>query len=209
VHLRDAQTLYQLGEAVSGVRLKLDDIFAAPRISRELMRDLPQNVYAVDWSRTHANFFRAVEIEKHVMFIILTLIILVAAINIISTLVVAVKDKQADIAILRTLGAAPGSILQIFIIQGLLIGLIGTLSGVLLGVVTALNIDVIVPAIENTFRIKFLSKDVYMIPELPSDLQLGDVISVALMGLGLSFLATIYPSWRAARLNPAEALRYE
>jgi lipoprotein-releasing system permease protein len=123
--------------------------------------------------------------------------------------VVAVKDKQADIAILRTLGAAPGSILQIFIIQGLLIGLIGTLSGVLLGVVTALNIDVIVPAIENTFRIKFLSKDVYMIPELPSDLQLGDVISVALMGLGLSFLATIYPSWRAARLNPAEALRYE
>jgi len=209
VHLHDAQTLYQLGEAVTGVRLKLDDLFAAPRIARELMRDLPQNVYAVDWSRTHANFFRAVEIEKHVMFIILTLIILVAAINIISTLVVAVKDKQADIAILRTLGAAPGSILQIFIVQGLLIGLIGTLTGVVLGVVTALNIDVIVPAIENTFRIKFLSKDVYMIPELPSDLQLGDVISVALMGLGLSFLATVYPSWRAARLNPAEALRYE
>jgi lipoprotein-releasing system permease protein len=209
VHLHDAQTLYQLGEAVTGVRLKLDDLFAAPRIARELMRDLPQNVYAVDWSRTHANFFRAVEIEKHVMFIILTLIILVAAINIISTLVVAVKDKQADIAILRTLGAAPGSILQIFIVQGLLIGLIGTLTGVVLGVLTALNIDVIVPAIENTFRIKFLSKDVYMIPELPSDLQLGDVISVALMGLGLSFLATVYPSWRAARLNPAEALRYE
>jgi len=143
------------------------------------------------------------------MFIILTLIVLVAAINIISTLVVAVKDKQADIAILRTLGAAPGSVLQIFVVQGVLIGLVGTLIGVVFGIVTALNIDVIVPAIESAFHIKFLSKDVYMIPELPSDLQAGDVVAVALMGLGLSFIATIYPSWSASRVNPAEALRYE
>ena len=209
VHLRDAQTLYQFGDAVTGVRLKLDDLYAARTVARELLAKLPRDVYALDWTRTHANFFRAVEIEKRMMFIILALIIVVAAINIVSTLVVAVTDKQADIAILRTLGAAPGSILQVFVIQGMVIGFIGTLIGVVLGIVTALNIDVIVPAIENAFHIKFLSKDVYLIPELPSDLQTGDVISVALMGLGLSLLATLYPSWRAARLNPAEALRYE
>jgi len=209
VHLRDAQTLYQLGERVSGVRLKLDDLFAAREVARELSDSLPRDVYAYDWTRSHANFFRAVEIEKRMMFIILALIILVAAINIISTLVVAVTDKQADIAILRTFGAAPGSVMQIFIVQGMVIGVIGTAVGVLTGVITALNIDVIVPAIENAFNVKFLSKDVYMIPDLPSDLQADDVISVALMALALSFLATLYPSWRAARLNPAEALRYE
>src|SRR5436190_488709 len=209
VHLRDAQTLYQLGDAVSGVRLRLDDLFAARSVARELMARLPQNVFASDWTRSHANFFRAVEIEKRMMFIILTLIILVAAINIISTLVVAVTDKQADIAILRTLGAAPGSVMQIFIVQGMVIGLIGTLVGTLTGIVTALNIDVIVPAIENALSIKFLSKDVYLIPELPSDLQAGDVGAIVLMALGLSFFATLYPSWRAARVNPAEALRYE
>jgi len=209
VHLRDAQTLYQLGDAVSGVRLRLDDLFAARGVARELMARLPQNVFASDWTRSHANFFRAVEIEKRMMFIILTLIILVAAINIISTLVVAVTDKQADIAILRTLGAAPGSVMQVFIVQGMVIGIVGTLIGAGLGIVTALNIDVIVPAIENALSIKFLSKDVYLIPELPSDLQAGDVGAIVLMALGLSFFATLYPSWRAARLNPAEALRYE
>jgi lipoprotein-releasing system permease protein len=209
LHLRDAQTLYQLGEAVTGVRLKLDELFDAPQVAREIMVSMPRDVYATDWTRTHANFFRAVDIEKRVMFIILALIILVAAINIVSTLVVAVTDKQADIAILRTLGAAPGSIMQIFMVQGMVIGVIGTLVGVAAGVVTALNIDVIVPAIETAFRMKFIDKSVYMIPELPSDLQAGDVLRVSLMGLGLSFLATLYPSWRAARLNPAEALRYE
>ena len=209
VHLRDAQTLYQLGDAVSGVRLRLDDLFAARSVARELMTRLPQNVFASDWTRSHANFFRAVEIEKRMMFIILTLIILVAAINIISTLVVAVTDKQADIAILRTLGAAPGSVMQIFIVQGMVIGIAGTLIGAGLGIVTALNIDVIVPAIESAFNIKFLSKDAYLIPELPSDLQAGDVGAIVLMALGLSFFATLYPSWRAARVNPAEALRYE
>jgi len=209
VHMRDAQTLYQLGESVSGVRLKLDDLFAARTVARELLASLPRDVFASDWTRSHANFFRAVDIEKRMMFLILTLIILVAAINIISTLVVAVTDKQADIAILRTLGAAPGSIMQIFIVQGMIIGVVGTLIGTVTGVITALNIDVIVPAIENALSIKFLSKDVYLIPELPSDLQSGDVIAIVLMGLGLSFVATLYPSWSASRTNPAEALRYE
>jgi lipoprotein-releasing system permease protein len=209
VHLRDAQTLYQLGSAVTGVRLKLDDLFAARSVARELMDKLPQDIFASDWTRSHANFFRAVEIEKRVMFIILALIILVAAINIISTLVVAVTDKQADIAILRTLGAAPASIMQIFVVQGMVIGVVGTLIGVATGIVTALNIDVIVPAIESAFKMKFLSKDVYLIPDLPSDLQVADVLAVALLGLGLSLFATLYPSWSASRVNPAEALRYE
>jgi lipoprotein-releasing system permease protein len=209
IHLRDAQTMFQMGDGVSGVRLKLDDLFAARSVAYELLATLPKDLYAADWSRSHANFFRAVEIEKRMMFLILALIVLVAAINIISTLVVAVKDKQADIAILRTLGAAPRSILQIFIVQGMLIGVIGTLAGVIAGIVTALNIDVIVPAIEHAFNVKFLSKDVYLIPDLPSDLQAGDVVAVAAMGLALSFFATIYPSWSAARINPVEALRYE
>src|SRR5438067_1668181 len=209
VNLQDAQTLYQLGDDVTGVRLKLDDLFVAPRVARELLQELPPETYAVDWTRTHANFFRAVAIEKRMMFIILTLIVLVAAINIISTLVVAVKDKQADIAILRTLGARPGSVMQIFVVQGMIIGVIGTLVGVLAGIVTALNIDVIVPAIESGLGFKFLSKDVYLIPELPSDLQAADVIAITLMAFALSFVATLYPSWSAARVNPADALRYE
>ena len=209
VHLRDAQTLYQMGEAVSGVRLKLDDLFAAREVAHELLARLPRDLYASDWTRSHANFFRAVEIEKRMMFLILGLIVLVAAINIISTLVMAVTDKQADIAILRTLGAAPGSVLQIFMVQGMVLGVVGTLVGVLTGIVTALNIDVIVPAIERAFNIKFLSKDVYLIPDLPSDLQSADVIAVALLGLGLSLVATLFPSWTASRVNPAEALRYE
>jgi lipoprotein-releasing system permease protein len=209
VHMQDAQTLYQMGPAVSGVRLKLDDLFAARTVAHELLSKLPPNVFASDWTRSHANFFRAVEIEKHMMFLILGLIVLVAAINIISTLVMAVIDKQADIAILRTLGAAPRSILQIFMVQGMVLGVLGTLAGVVVGIITALNIDVIVPAIESAFSIKFLSKDVYLIPDLPSDLQMNDVVSIALMALIPSFVATLYPSWRAARTNPAEALRYE
>jgi lipoprotein-releasing system permease protein len=209
VHLQDAQTLYQMGAAVSGVRLKLDDLFAAREVAYQLLAKLPRDVFAVDWTRSHANFFRAVEIEKRMMFLILGLIVLVATINIVSTLVVSVADKQADIAILRTLGAAPRSIMQIFVVQGMVMGVVGTLAGVITGIVTALNVDVIVKKIEQLLKIKFLSPDVYLIPDLPSDLQANDVIWIAAFALLLSLLATLYPSWRASRVNPAEALRYE
>jgi lipoprotein-releasing system permease protein len=209
IHLADAQALYRMGADVTGVRLKLDDLFAARAVARELQPKLPAGATAVDWTQTHAAFFHAVEIEKRVMFIILGLIILVAAINIVSTLVVAVADKQADIAILRTIGAAPWSIVRIFMVQGMVIGVIGTAVGLAGGLLTAANIDVIVPAIENAFRFRILARDVYLIPELPSQIQAADVVAVVLMALALSFLATIWPSLRAARINPAEALRYE
>jgi lipoprotein-releasing system permease protein len=209
VHLEDAQRLYQLDGAVSGVRLRLDDLFAARSVAREVMASLGAGVFASDWTRSHANFFRAVEIEKRVMFIILTLIVAVAAFNIVSTLVMLVTDKQADIAILRTLGASPASIVQIFMIQGSLIGVLGTLIGVAGGVALAFHVDVVVPAIENLLGFKFLAKDVYYISDLPSEVQAGDVTTIGLVSLALSFLATLYPSWRAARVNPAEALRYE
>lgn len=209
VHLEDAQKLYQMGSGVSGVRLKLDDLFAARVVARDLAAALAPEVYASDWTRSHANFFRAVEIEKRVMFIILTLIVAVAAFNIVSTLVMLVTDKQADIAILRTLGAAPASILQIFVVQGAMIGVIGTLLGVVGGVLLGWNVDTVVPALENVLGFKFLSKDVYYISDLPSDVQLRDVATIGLVSLVMSFVATLYPSWRAARVNPAEALRYE
>ena len=209
VRMEDAQRLYRLGDAVSGVRLRLDDLFMAPRVAQELNRTLPIGAHAADWTRSHANFFRAVAIEKRVMFIILLLIVAVAAFNIVSTLVMAVTDKLSDIAILRTLGATPTSILKIFMVQGSLIGVIGTLAGVVFGGLLAINIDVVVPAIENTFGIHFLDPSVYYIKDLPSDLLWGDVITIALVSLALSLVATIYPSLRAARVNPAEALRYE
>jgi len=209
VHLADAQKLYQMGEGVSGVRLKLDDLFAARAVARDLAAALAPEVYASDWTRSHANFFRAVEIEKRVMFIILTLIVAVAAFNIVSTLVMLVTDKQADIAILRTLGAAPASILQIFVVQGAMIGVIGTLAGVAGGVLLGWNVDTVVPALENALGFKFLSKDVYYIADLPSDVQLRDVATIGIVSLVMSFVATLYPSWEAARLDPVEAIRYE
>ena len=209
ISLEDAGKLYRLGDEVSGVRLKLKDLFDAPEVARRLSRALPGDLYVTDWTRSHANFFRAVQIEKNVMFIILTLIVAVAAFNLVSTLVMAVTDKRADIAILRTLGATPFSIIKIFVVQGSLIGVVGTALGVVGGIAIALNIDVVVPAIERLFSVQFLAKDVYYISELPSDLQLRDVATVGLMSLLLSLLATLYPSWRASRVNPAEALRYE
>ncbi len=208
MHLDDARKLYRI-EGVSGVRLKLDDLFAAPTVARELLATMPVSAEVRDWTRNHANFFRAVQIEKRMMFIILTLIIAVAAFNIVSAQVMTVTDKQADIAILRTIGASPWSILAIFVIQGALIGVIGTLIGVVGGVLLALNIDVVVPALERLFNVQFLDKTVYYISDLPSQLQRGDVVTIALIALALALLATIYPAWRAARVNPAEALRYE
>ncbi len=209
VHLEDAQKLYQMGDAVSGVRLRLEDLVASRTVSRDLMAKLERDYFATDWTRSHANFFRAVEIEKRVMFIILLLIVAVAAFNIVSTLVMLVTDKQADIAILRTLGASPGSIIQIFMVQGTLIGVIGTFAGLVLGVLVGFNVATVVPFIENLLGFKFLAKDIYYISELPSDVQLGDVTVIGIVSLVLSFLATLYPSWRASRTNPAEALRYE
>jgi lipoprotein-releasing system permease protein len=178
-------------------------------VARTLTRTLSVDALVTDWTRSHANFFRAVQIEKRVMFIILTLIVAVAAFNLVSSLVMTVTDKQADIAILRTLGATPASILKIFVIQGSLIGSVGTLIGALAGVIVALNIETIVPAIERVFSVQFLAKDVYYISDLPSQLQWADVIMISAVSLVLSFAATLYPSYRAARVNPAEALRYE
>jgi lipoprotein-releasing system permease protein len=209
VHIADAQRLYQLGDNVSGVRLKLTDLFEARSVARELFRTLGGDALVSDWTRSHANFFRAVEIEKRVMFIILTLIVAVAAFNVVSTLVMVVTDKQSDIAILRTLGATPRSVMQIFVVQGILIGVIGTGVGVVGGILLALNVDVVVPFLERLLNVQFLSKEVYYISDLPSDLHRSDVIVIAGVSLLVSLLATLYPSWRASRVRPAEALRYE
>jgi lipoprotein-releasing system permease protein len=211
IHMEDAAKLYRMPDAVSGLRLKLDDLFRAPAIAHELAQKLQDdgNYYISDWTQQHANFFRAVQMEKRVMFIILALIVAVAAFNIVSTLVMAVTDKRADIAIMRTFGASPRSIMQIFIVQGALIGAIGTVCGAVFGVIVALNIETIVPFIERLFSVQFLAKDVYYISDLPSQLLWPDVIVITVMSFVLSLLATIYPSWRAAKINPAEALRYE
>jgi lipoprotein-releasing system permease protein len=208
IHLDDAQKLYQMDSQVSGVRLKLDDLFKAREVGRELMARQPE-LFAWDWSRSNPNLFRAVQIEKRMMFIILTLIVAVATFNVVSTLVMLVTDKQADIAILRTLGAAPRSIMQIFMVQGSIIGVLGTLLGVIGGVLLALNVETVVPWIESVLGIHVMEKSVYLIPYLPSEVQPADVLAIALISLVLAFLATLYPSWRASKVNPAEALRYE
>jgi lipoprotein-releasing system permease protein len=209
IHLEDAQKLYRMDHQVSGVRLRLKDLYQAPQVAHELANTLTVDASIIDWTRINANFYRAVQIEKRMMFFVVILIVAVAAFNIVSTLVMAVTDKQSEIAILRTLGAPPGSIMKIFIVQGTLIGVIGTLLGLAGGIALALNIDVVVPFIEHLFGIKFLAKDVYYISELPSEVQFMDVAVIAVVSFALCLLATLYPSWRAARVNPAEALRYE
>jgi lipoprotein-releasing system permease protein len=209
IQLEDAQKLYRMGSSVSGISGSLRNLDLAPQVAYELEDKLPKDTYATDWTRQNANYFSVVAMEKKMMFIILSLIVLVAAFNIVSTLVMAVTDKQADIAILRTLGASPKSIMQIFMVQGMLIGLIGMGLGVLGGVLLALNIGTIVPFIEHLFGVQFLSKEFYYISELPSDLQRGDVFVVAGMSFLISLFATLYPSWRASKVQPAEALRYE
>jgi len=209
VNMQDAQVIYRLGSGVTGVRLKIRNLDEAPRVARDLARTIKTEAQVVDWTQQNVNYFRAIQIEKRMMFIILTLIIAVAAFNLVSTLVMVVTDKHPDIAILRTLGASPASIMKIFVVQGAVIGIVGTAIGVATGILLALNIDVVVPAIERTFNFQILSREVYYISDLPSDLHWRDVWSVALVSLFLAFVATIYPSWRASRVNPAEALRYE
>ncbi len=209
IHMNDAQKLFQLGDAVSGISTKLRDIEQAPRVAYELQQALPSGLYASDWTQQNSNYFRAVQMEKRMMFIILSLIVAVAAFNIVSTLVMAVTDKQADIAILRTLGASPRSIMKIFMVQGTMIGVIGTLLGVVGGILLASNISAVIAFIEHLFGIQFLAKDVYYISDFPSDLRYSEVTLVGGFSFLISLLATLYPSWRAAQTQPAEALRYE
>ena len=208
IHLDDAMKLYRM-DAPSGVRLRIADMQRAPEVALHLSRILTGDVLIRDWSKQNRNWFAAVQTEKRMMFLILTLIIAVAAFNLVSTLVMTVTDKQADIAILRTLGASPRSIMKIFIIQGGLVGLIGTAIGVSLGVIVALNVDVIVPFIEHLFGVRFLPSDIYLISALPSELRWPDVWTIGGVAVVLAFVATLYPSWSAARVRPAEALRYE
>ncbi|MEN8216661.1 MAG: lipoprotein-releasing ABC transporter permease subunit [Pseudomonadota bacterium] len=210
LHLEDAAKLLRMpAGSIHGLNVKLDDMFIAQSFSRDLKRELPFGYDSYDWTYRHKNFFEAIKMEKTVMFVILALIVAVAAFNIVSTLVMVVTDKQADIAILRTLGATPGTVMTIFIVQGALIGVFGTLLGLGGGVSLALNIETVVPAIESFFGIQFLSSDVYYISDLPSDLRWLDVYKITGLSLIISLLATIYPAWRASRTHPAEALRYE
>lgn len=209
IHIVDAAKLLRMEGRVSGLRLKLDDLFNAPQISRELAEKLRGQYYVSDWTKAHSNFFRAIQTEKRVMFIILLLIVAVAAFNIVSTLVMVVTDKRGDIAILKTQGLTPLSVMGIFITLGSIIGLIGTALGTVGGVLLALNVETIVPAIEKFFGVNFMAADVYYISSLPSKLVWMDVYVIAIVAFSLSLLATIYPAWQASRVNPAEVLRYE
>lgn len=209
IHLEDAARLFRTAGNVSGLRLKLDDLFQVLPVRNQLVQDLPAGLWISDWTQRHANLFRAVKIEKTMMFIILLLIVAVAAFNIVSTLVMVVTDKQADIAILRTLGSSPRSIMGIFIVQGTVIGLIGVTLGVICGVILALNMDTVVAWLEGVLGLQFMPADVYYIDKFPSELLWPDVAKIALISFSLSVLGTLYPAWRASRTQPAEALRYE
>lgn len=208
MHIEDAQRVFRL-EGPTGVRVRLKDLHQARSVAAELAGTMTDNLLIRDWTRQNRTWFAAVQLEKRMMFIILTLIVAVAAFNLVSTLVMTVTDKRADIAILRTLGASPASIMGIFVVQGAMVGVIGTLGGLALGLAVAYNIDVIVPAIEQLLHTTFLPRDVYLISRMPSEPQQGDILPIALISLVLAFAATLYPSWRASRVNPAEALRYE
>ncbi|MEK8015323.1 MAG: lipoprotein-releasing ABC transporter permease subunit [Candidatus Parabeggiatoa sp.] len=210
LHREDLAKLLRMpAGSIHGLNLKLDDMFLAKSFSQQIQRELPGEYHSYDWTYRHKNFFEAIKMEKTVMFVILTLIVAVAAFNIVSTLVMVVTDKQADIAILRTLGATPGSVMAIFMVQGALIGVFGTLLGLGGGISLALNIETVIPALENVFGIQFLPPDIYYISDLPSDLRWYDVYTISSLSLIISLLATIYPAWRASRTQPAEALRYE
>ena len=208
MHVQDAARIFRL-EGPAGVRLKLKDLHQARDVGAQLARSLTGDLLVRDWTRQNRTWFAAVQVEKRMMFIILTLIVAVAAFNLVSTLVMTVTDKRADIAILRTLGASPQSIMGIFVVQGAMVGVIGTVAGLALGLGVAFNIDVIVPALEHLFNASFLPKDIYLISRMPSDPQQADIVPIAVISLVLAFLATLYPSWRASQVNPAQALRYE
>ena len=208
LHMEDAQRIFRL-EGPTGIRLRIRDLHQAREVAQQLAGSLSGDLLISDWTRQNKSWFAAVQLEKRMMFIILTLIVAVAAFNLVSTLVMTVTDKRADIAILRTLGASPASIMGIFVVQGAMVGVIGTLAGLVLGLAIACNIDVIVPAIEQAFHASFLPKDIYLISRMPSDPQQSDILPITLISLLLAFVATLYPSWRASRVNPAEALRYE
>ncbi len=209
IHLADAARLYRSGDHVTGVRLKINDVYRAPLVRRDLERALGPGYLVSDWTRQHVNFFRALKIEKRVMFIILFLIVAVAAFNIVATLVMVVTDKQSDIAILRTLGLSPRGVMGVFMVQGILIGAVGTILGGLTGVLTSLNIETLVPFFENLFSVKFFPADVYVISDFPAEMHWGDVGRITAASLLMSTVATLYPAWRASRTQPAEALRYE
>ncbi len=208
MHVEDAARLFRL-EGPSGMRVKLRDLHQARAVAAELQQALGGEFHVRDWTQQNRTWFAAVQVEKRMMFIILTLIVAVAAFNLVSTLVMTVTDKRADIAILRTLGASPRSIMGIFVVQGATVGVIGTFSGLALGLLVAFNIDVIVPALERLFNASFLPKDIYLISRMPSEPLASDILPIAVISLLLAFVATLYPSWRASRVNPAEALRYE
>jgi lipoprotein-releasing system permease protein len=208
LHMDDAARIFRV-EGPTGVRVKIKDLHEAREVAIDLASQLDPGLLVRDWTRQNRTWFAAVQLEKRMMFIILTLIVAVAAFNLVSTLVMTVTDKRADIAILRTLGASPQSIMGIFMVQGAMVGIIGTGAGLLLGLGVAFNIDTLVPALERALGASFLPQDVYLISRMPSDPQQGDILPVGLISLALSFVATIYPSWRASRVNPAEALRYE
>jgi lipoprotein-releasing system permease protein len=208
LHQDDAARIFRL-EGPTGVRLKIRNLHQAREVAQQLAGQLSGELLLRDWTRQNRTWFAAVQLEKRMMFIILTLIVAVAAFNLVSTLVMTVTDKRADIAILRTLGASPGSIMAIFVVQGAMVGVIGTLAGLALGLGVAFNIDTLVPALEQLLGAKFLPQEVYLISRMPSDPQQGDIVPIAVISLVLAFVATLYPSWRASRVNPAEALRYE
>ena len=209
IHMDDAAKLLGVKGKVSGLRLKLDDVESSRAIRHEVSNLFEGNYRVRDWTMEHENFFRALEIEKRVVFIVLLLIIAVAAFNIVSTLVMIVTDKQSDVAILRTLGLSPANVMKVFMVQGTLIGVIGTILGGGLGVITALNIETIIPAIEEFFNTELFPSNVYLISDFPAEMRWSDVTRVVFASLGMSFLATLYPAWKASRVQPAEALRYE
>jgi lipoprotein-releasing system permease protein len=208
MHQDDAGRIFRL-EGPTGIRVKLQNLHLARQVATQLVGSLSGDLLVRDWTRQNRTWFAAVQLEKRMMFIILTLIVAVAAFNLVSTLVMTVTDKRADIAILRTLGASPASIMGVFMVQGAMVGVIGTLSGLALGLGVAFNIDVIVPALERLLNASFLPRDIYLISRMPSEPQYADIMPIAVISLVLAFLATLYPSWRASRVNPAEALRYE